>query len=145
MAVVATNALEPRWSQLGEHRQVLVNIELNNVCANTPICGSTCYLNLMAAGKTGKALSPELVFAAACEVIEHGWDVRHLVLPGKEVWESATLLMQIAEAYHGAPSHKRPGSLGIVTASASGLRRYGGRLAETPLTWTATAPTWRRR
>jgi hypothetical protein len=91
----------------------------------------------MAAGKAGKPLAPALVYSAACEVIEHGWDVRHLVCPGKEVMESAPLLLRIAEAYHAAPSHKRPGSLGIITASASGLGRYGERLAETPLTWTA--------
>jgi hypothetical protein len=137
MAAIATNALEPRWSPLDEQRQLLINLELNNVCANTHICGSNCYLNVISEGKRMRPLPSTLVFSAASEIIANGWDVRHLVLPGKEVWESPELLLRIIEQFHAAPAHSRPGSLGIITASPVGLRQYANRLADSPLSWTA--------
>src|SRR5262245_61250452 len=102
MAVVATNTMEPRNSLLGEHRQLLVNIELNNSCAYTKICGGSCYLN--AVSPVGKRpLRAKDVLGAAREVIQHGEFVRHLVLPGKEVFESPNLLLQVIEEFHATP------------------------------------------
>ncbi len=132
MAVIATNTLEPRNSALGEHRQVLVNLELNHSCPHTNICGQTCYINAVA--PVGKApLSPEQVLIAAREVLESGETVRHLVLPGMEVFESAELLLRIVEEFHGASIDTRPGDISIITASSAGLKRYASRLADTPL------------
>lgn len=132
MPVIATNALERRDSPLGEHRQVLVNLELNDRCAYSNLCRETCYLNAIApAGK--EALGPKTVFAAAREAIQNGETVRHLVLPGKEVFESAELLLGIVEEFHAAPECTRPGDVSIITASAAGLRRHASRLADTPL------------
>jgi MoaA/NifB/PqqE/SkfB family radical SAM enzyme len=74
-----------------------------------------------------------VVFAAAREVIRNGDGVRHLVLPGKEVFESAELLLGILEEFHAAPAGSRPGDISIITASTAGLRRYADRLADTPL------------
>ncbi len=132
MAVVATNTLEPRNSLLGEHRQLLVNIELNRSCVHTKLCGQTCYLNVVSpVGKT--PLGPERIMAAAREVIQNGEFVRHLVLPGKEVFETPGLLMDVIEEFHAAPMHSRPGDISIITASPAGLTRYAPRLADTPL------------
>jgi MoaA/NifB/PqqE/SkfB family radical SAM enzyme len=132
MAVIATNALETRYSPLGEHRQLLVNIELNNSCAFTDVCGPTCYLNVIA--QVGKVpLASELVLAAAREIIQCGENVRHLVLPGKEVFESPELLLEVIEEFHAAPAHTRPGDISIITASSAGLQRHASRLANTPL------------
>jgi MoaA/NifB/PqqE/SkfB family radical SAM enzyme len=132
MPVVATNTAEKRCSSLGEHRQLLVNIELNNSCAYTKVCGQTCYLNLVSpVGKT--PLRAEQVFAAAREFILHGEFVRHLVLPGKEVFESPEVLLRVIEEFHAVPIHSRPGQISIITASPFGLKRYARRLADTPL------------
>ncbi len=132
MPVIATNTVEQRCSSLGEHRQLLVNIELNRSCAHTQVCGQTCYLNVVA--PVGKMpLKPEQVLAAAREVIYDGEFVRHLVLPGKEVFETPDLLMQVIEEFHGAPVLRRPGDISIITASPAGLQRYASRLADTPL------------
>jgi len=132
MPVIATNTVETRDSLFSEHQQLLVNIEINNSCAYTPVCGNTCYLNVVAPAG-GVALPKADVLAAAREVILHGEHVRHLVLPGKEVFETAELLLQIVEEFHGAPEHTRPGDISIITASAQGLHRCATRLAETPL------------
>jgi len=124
--------MEPRNSPLGDHRQVLANIELNNSCANTSVCGPTCYLNVVSpVGK--RPLRPEQVLAAAREVLRHGEFVRHLVLPGKEVFESSALLLDVIEEFHAAPVQSRPGGLSIITASPYGLKRYAHRLADMPL------------
>lgn len=132
MAVIATNTIEQRCSSLGEHRQLLVNIELNNSCAHTKVCGQTCYLNVVS--PVGKApLGPELVLAAAREVIRRGEFVRHFVMPGKEVFETPDLLLGVLDEFHTAPIQSRPGTISIITASATGLQRYASRLVETPL------------
>lgn len=132
MPVFATNTMEPRRSALGEHRQVLVNLELNHSCPYTTICGQACYINAVA--PIGKLpISPEQVLSAAREVIRCGEAVRHLVLPGMEVFESAELLLRIVEEFHGASFNTRPGEISIITASSAGLKRYAARLADTPL------------
>lgn len=132
MAVVATNALEQRNSPLGEQRQLLVNLEVNNSCKYTEVCGRTCYLNVIA--PTGREPLPtEMILSAARELIQRGDQVRHLVLPGKEVFESPELLLRIVEEFHAASPSSRPGDISIITASGAGLRRHASRLADTPL------------
>src|SRR5258708_23888565 len=127
MPVIATNTLERRCSPLGDHRQLLVNIEINRSCAYTKVCGNACYLNVVA--PTNKEpLAPALVLSAAREVIRHGEAVRHLVLPGKEVFESPDILLRVIEEFHAAPIHTRPGDISIITASSRGLTRYAARL-----------------
>jgi hypothetical protein len=82
----------------------------------------------------GKApLKPGHVLSAAREVIQNGEFVRHLVLPGKEVFETPELLMQVIEEFHAAPLQSRPGDISIITASPAGLTRYTPRLADMPL------------
>ncbi len=71
--------------------------------------------------------------AAAREVIQNGEFVRHLVLPGKEVFETPELLMQVVEEFHAAPVQSRPGGISIITASPAGLTRYAPRLTDMPL------------
>ena len=137
MPVIATIALEHRNSLLGKHRQFLTNLELNNSCANTGICGSNCYLNVIAPATDRTPLDPETVLEAAIELIRHGRNVRHMACPGKEPWESSTLLLEIIEEFHGSPIDTRPGTIGIISASPVGFNRHAKRLSDTPLSWAA--------
>jgi hypothetical protein len=137
MPIIATIALESRCSSLGEHRQVLSNLEINNRCSFSSRCGAACYLNVVAPLASREALPAEQVLAAARETIRNGWDVRHLGLPGKEVLESPALLFQILEEFHSTLADTRPGSVGIITAHAAALKHHSRQLAEVPLGWVA--------
>jgi len=54
---------------------------------------------------------------------------------GKEVMEDADTLFEITRMWHEAPATGRPGALGIITASASGLKRHAREFARFPISW----------
>lgn len=116
-----------------EDRRVLVNLEINNRCQLTNICGENCILNTIASSiPSAQAMKPEQVLEAAFEVIENGQNVGPLALVGKEVLESPDVLFAILERYHSTPVEIRPQSIQIITSGAQ-LRRHIDRFAELPL------------
>lgn len=116
-----------------EQRQVLVNLEINNRCQLTDVCGEDCILNSIARSIPGaREMDPAEVLEAAYEVIANGCNVGPLALVGKEVLESPDILFAILKRYHDTPVEVRPESIQIITSGVQ-LHRYIGRFVELPL------------
>lgn len=118
-------------------QQVLANLEVNDTCAFTATCGSTCYLNQVHVDRP--ALSSSSVLDAARALIRRGDVIRHLAIPGKEPFQSGGLVRLIAEEFHRTPVDARPASLGVISASTPGIRKWLPRLSDTPLCWLAVS------
>ncbi|MCE9520271.1 MAG: hypothetical protein K8R87_12060 [Verrucomicrobia bacterium] len=61
--------------------------------------------------------------------------VRHVCALGKEVMEDASTLFEIIRLWHATPVSKRPGTFGIITASAQGLETNLPEFVRHPLSW----------
>lgn len=114
-------------------RQILVNLEINRDCHLTKVCGDQCILNRHEHSLLGaEVMDPAEVLQAACEVIDHGYHVRHLALVGKEVLESPEVLFAILQHYHLTPVVIRPASIQIITSGIL-LHRHTEQFAKWPL------------
>lgn len=116
---------------------VLANLEINDRCAFSVACGSTCYLNQVHVNRP--VLGENLVFDAALSMIQRGDVIRHLAVVGKEAFESPSLLLDIAREYNEASPTKRPASLGVISASPSGIREWLPKFVGAPLSWLAVS------
>lgn len=136
MGALAEMSLETASCQLRRGQVVLANVEINNRCAFTNICES-CYLNLLESGTA--SLSEAQVLSATAAMIHHGAEINHFVVAGKEAFESGELLLAIAQQYWHQSHLTRPGSLGVLSASAPGIERWLPRFAKSPLSWLAVS------
>ena len=120
---------------ISEDRQILVNLEINNQCHLTNVCGTSCVLNEIAwALPQAKEQSAEQVLAATQEVIDNGHKVRHLAIVGKEPLETPDLLFDILRRYHAAPVETRPARIGVITSGIN-LKSCQQRFVELPIDW----------
>ncbi len=136
MAALAEMSLETASCLPRKGQVVLTNIETNNRCAYTNTC-TNCYLNLVQSGTV--TLPEDTIFEATTRLIKHGAEINHLVLSGKEPFESPELLMRIAHQYHSTPFGRRPASFGALSASVSGINHWLPRMPSTPLSWLAVS------
>ncbi len=137
MAVGISNAPEPssrKNALLG--RSVLLNQELGPSCKMTKVCGETCYLH-WSHSSAGRALSAlELCQAGASAMGTNlSGSVRHWGLAAKEPLDYPDSVRLLTRAWHEAPPHSRPGTLGLITASANGLRSQCESWKPSPLSW----------
>src|SRR5437764_82483 len=135
MGALSEMSLEPVGRPISGEQVVLANVEINNRCAFTTVCADHCYLNLLRSGTA--TLPDESLCDAAIRLMEHGATLRHFVVAGKEPFSSPATLLKLAERYHSLAPAVRPGSLGVLSASAADIQRWLPKLRSTPLNWLA--------
>jgi hypothetical protein len=137
MAIGAEMSLESPTSPPRKMQVVLGNMEINDRCSYTVACGATCYLNRVHTNRP--VLAEDKILESAKAMIGRGDVIRHLAVVGKEAFESARLLLKIAREFHKTSPSERPASLGVISASASGIKKWLPEFADSPLSWLAVS------
>ena len=138
MPGVAENALELRCASdvLCDEQTILANIETTSTCGFSRTCAGSCLLNQLNS-QARPALGRPKVLELAREFINspQSHRIRHFCALGMEVMDDAESLFEILRYWHATPASNRPGTFGIITANAAGLRRHARNFAENPLSW----------
>lgn len=127
---------EPKHLDSLSPAAVLCNWEPTSACRLTPVCGTACIL-----ASTHSAAGPEMPRARMEALIDEmlfgptAAAFRHILAGAKEPTQAPALMRRFARGWHSLPRSKRALSIGLITASPTGLRELAAMLADTPLTF----------